>query len=137
MTNLYNILLSLDAHLVLKEEICEVLKKHMVAWQPLSIVTFDQGNSFQTNTSSTWENTYDCISCFLCMDKKFHKKPIQSELSCLNYNSWQNYWRTILNYKGSYGTMMCLLGYGSQNPSWISCEHRPNWNTHCSYRWWH
>ncbi len=28
----------LDAHLVLKEEICEVLKKHMATKQPLSIV---------------------------------------------------------------------------------------------------
>ncbi len=28
----------LDAHLVLKEEICEVLKKHMATRQPLSIV---------------------------------------------------------------------------------------------------
>lgn len=27
---------------------------------------------------------------------------------------------------------MCLLGYGLQNPLGISCEHRPNWNTHCS-----
>lgn len=88
--------------------------------------TFNQGNYLQMGTSSTWENSHDYISCFLCMDKKFHKKPIQLELSCFNYSSWQItkglYWVARENY----GTTMCLLGYGSQNPLGISCEHRPN-----------
>lgn len=36
----------------------------------------NQGNYPQTSTSSSWKNSHDYISCFLCMEKKFHRSQL-------------------------------------------------------------
>lgn len=111
----------LDAQPVFKEEICKVLKKHKATGQPCLLFAFSiWSRQLSSNKHLIFlKNSHDWISCFLCMDQKFHKKPTRLEILCFNFSNWQ-ITRELWVARETYGTIMYLVGYDSQHPSRIS-----------------